>query len=189
MEYSAGTSWLQQQHISDLHDVRATTNDDWKEPSTSMSPGPGTSGPQPSMDLSDFGLDIPGELPSTPNQILAPVSSYKYRVNSSRSLQPSTLDLQLDHQPLLLLRCPQQLLSHRRRCTIQCSLISPLHVASILPGAASLVELFHTEWCNYRPPAFRSATTTFLKYPVNDDRVRFPHLSIPIVSLLSLARH
>lgn len=66
MEYSAGTSWLHPQHVPDLHDARTTTNDDWKEPSATMSAGAGPSGAQQQqqgMDLSDFvGLEpIAGE--------------------------------------------------------------------------------------------------------------------------------
>ena len=60
MEYSPGTSWLQQQHVSDVNDGRASTNDDWKGASSGTS-GAGPSGVQPSMDLSDFGLDLSGE--------------------------------------------------------------------------------------------------------------------------------
>lgn len=63
MEYTAGTSWLHPHPISDLHDARATPNDDWKESTTNMSAGAGPSGTQQSsMDLSEFGLDqLPGE--------------------------------------------------------------------------------------------------------------------------------
>lgn len=59
MEYTAGTSWLQQQPVSDVHDARSTTTDDWKEPSTNVAPVPSST--QPTMDLSDFGLDLTGE--------------------------------------------------------------------------------------------------------------------------------
>ena len=63
MEYTAGTSWLHPQHISELHDARATTNDDWKDPSASMSAAAaGPSGTQQSMDMSEFVLEsLPGE--------------------------------------------------------------------------------------------------------------------------------
>ena len=60
MEYSAGTSWLQQQHVPDGHDGRTTTSDDWKETTVGTS-GAGPSGVQPSMDLGDFTLDLSGE--------------------------------------------------------------------------------------------------------------------------------
>lgn len=60
MEYTGGTSWLQQQHVPDVHDGRTTTNDDWKEVAASTS-GAGSSGVQPSMDMSDFALGISGE--------------------------------------------------------------------------------------------------------------------------------
>lgn len=60
MEYAGGTSWLQQQHLTDVHNSRTTTNDEWKEPTAGVS-GAGPSGAQPGMDLGDFGLDLSGE--------------------------------------------------------------------------------------------------------------------------------
>ena len=61
MEYTASTSWLQQQPLPDVHDTRPTPNDDWKETVANVSAGAGPSGAQPGMDLSDFGLDLAGE--------------------------------------------------------------------------------------------------------------------------------
>lgn len=61
MEFTAGTSWLQQHPIPDVHDARPTANDDWKEAAANVSAGADPSGAQPSMDLSDFALDLPGE--------------------------------------------------------------------------------------------------------------------------------
>ena len=60
MEYSAGTSWLQQQHVTDVHDGRTTASNDWKDQSAGAS-GTGPSVVQPGMDLSEFGLDLSGE--------------------------------------------------------------------------------------------------------------------------------
>ncbi|KAI0699812.1 hypothetical protein BC835DRAFT_1405015 [Cytidiella melzeri] len=56
MEYAAGTSWLQQQPVSDVHDARPTGIDGWKETTSSVAVGPPSA--QPTMDLSDFGLDL-----------------------------------------------------------------------------------------------------------------------------------
>lgn len=58
MEYAASTSWLQQQSIPDVHDT-PNGNDGWKEPASNVAPG--ASGAQPTLDLSDFGLDLAGE--------------------------------------------------------------------------------------------------------------------------------
>ena len=60
MDYTAGTSWIQQQHVPGTLDGRSPTNGDWKEAAVSPS-GAGPSGVQSSMDLGDFGMDLSGE--------------------------------------------------------------------------------------------------------------------------------
>lgn len=75
MEYTAGTSWLQQQSVPDVHDTRPTPNDDWKNTPSNVSAGAGPSGAQPGMDLSDFGLDLSGEQLSSNTALWPPSPS------------------------------------------------------------------------------------------------------------------
>lgn len=71
MDYAAGTSWLQPSTITDVHDTRPAGNDDWKESVANVAAGPPA---QPTMDLSDFALDLAGEQHFPARRTVAPVA-------------------------------------------------------------------------------------------------------------------